>query len=247
MNNSYRNDVAKDFKKSTNIEVFLKCIYFLIFSISVLNIFYEKDFIIYTLIIFNIIYISMSLLDDMIIKNKADSELRKTLLENAFSSDLTSKKMDGYYNNNIVPSMKKLGVDSFESVLYTKNTLSKMLIHEGIKTFLIFIIWLIIITKFHNKNLLLTITQTFFSFEILISYIKIIYYYAKVSNLYDSFYQLFVTNKYNEKNNRALLLEYVIEYECLKSYCHIILSNSIFNKYQADLSKEWDNIHKNIN
>ena len=121
-----------------------------------------------------------------------------------------------------------------------------MILSEGIKSFIIFIIWIIIITKFKNDELFYNLTQTFFSLEVLLKFIKIIYYYVNVSKIYDNFYQLFVTRKYNEKKDQALVLKYVMDYECLKTYCHTLLSSKIFEKINDDVSIEWDNIKKDI-
>ena len=246
MKENYRNDVDEEYKKSIKNENRLALLFIVILIFSIINIFYSHEFIIYLLIVLNLIYVIMSLYDDMIVKNKAESERRKTLLSNAFSINLTSKKTNGYYNNTISPSIKKLGVDSFESTLYTKKNLSMMILMEEIKTFIIFIIWIIIITKFKNNELFYNLTQTFFSMEVLFKFIKTIYYYLAVSVLYDDFYQLFVTKKYNEKKDQALVLEYVIDYECLKTYCHILLSNKNFEKINKDLSVEWKEIERNV-
>lgn len=246
MEENYRNDVDEDYNKSIKNENILTLLFIVILVISVINIFYTHEILIYILIIINLIYVIISIYDDMIMKNKAESERRKTLLSHAFSINITSKKTNGYYNNEFSPSIRKLGVDSFESTLYTKKNLSLMILSEGIKTFIIFIIWIIIITEFKNNELFYNLTQTFFSMEVLLKFIKLLYYYFNVSKIYDAFYQLFVTRKYNEKKDQALLLEYVMDYECLKTYCHILLSNNIFKKINNDLSIEWKNIKKDI-
>ena len=62
----------------------------------------------------------------------------------------------------------------------------------------------------------------------------------------DEFYQLFITKKYDEKKDQALILEYVMEYECLKTYCHILLSNKNFAKINNTLSSEWGSIKNDI-
>lgn len=246
MKESYRNDVDGDYKKSIKNENNLSLLFFGIIVMTIINIFLTNEYIIYLLIVLNLIYVAISLYDDMIVKNSAESERRKTLLAHAFSIIITSKKTNGYYNNEFSPSVKKLGVDSFESTLFTKKNLSLMILSEGIKTFIIFIIWIIIITKFKNDELFYNLTQTFFSVEVLLKFIKIIYYYVNVSKIYDNFYQLFVTRKYNEKKDQALVLKYVMDYECLKTYCHTLLSSKIFEKINDDVSIEWDNIKKDI-
>lgn len=246
MKENYRNDVDGNYEKSIKNENNLSLLFFGIIVITIINIFLTNEYIIYLLIVLNLIYVAISLYNDMIVKNSAESERRKTLLAHAFSINITSKKTNGYYNNEFSPSVKKLGVDSFESTLFTKKNLSLMILSEGIKTFIIFIIWIIIITKFKNDELFYNLTQTFFSVEVLLKFIKIIYYYVNVSKIYDNFYQLFVTRKYNEKKDQALVLKYVMDYECLKTYCHTLLPSKIFEKINDDVSIEWDNIKKDI-
>lgn len=246
MRDNYRNDVDVEYKKSLKNETILSILFVLIIIFSVVNIFFVREFIIYFLLFLNLVYVILSFYDSIISKNRAESERRKTLLANAFSINLTSKKTNGYYNNNLSPSIKKLGVDSFESTLFTKKNLSMMIISEGVKTFIIFLLWLIIITKFNDKELFYTLTQTFFSFEILFKFIKIVYYYIAVDKIYDDFYHLFITKKYNDSEEQALVLEYVMNYECLKTYCHILLSNKNFKKINEKLSVEWENIYSFI-
>ena len=246
MKQNYRNDVDVEYKKSIKNEKILTLLFWTILIISLINIFCVFEFITYLLIILNIIYVIISFYDDIIIKNNAESERRKTLISDAFCANLTSKKINGYYNNNFPPSVKRLGIDIFESTLYSKKNLSMMIFTEGLKTLVMFIVWLIIITKFNNKELLLNLTQTFFSLEVLFKFIKVVYYYFNVCKLYDEFYKLFVTQKYDENKDQALILEYVMEYECLKTYCHILLSTKNFNSINNDLSIEWRNIRNDI-
>lgn len=246
MKENYRNDVNIEYKKSIKNENILTLLFWTILIFSLINIFYVCESIIYLLIILNVIYVIINFYGDIIVKNNAESERRKTLISDAFCINLTSKKTNGYYNNNFSPSVKKLGIDSFESILYTKKNLSIMLFTEGLKTLVMFIAWFIIITKFNNKELLLNLTQAFFSFEILFKFIKLIYYYFNVNRLYDEFYRLFITKKYDEKKDQALIIEYVMEYEFLKSYCHILLSSKNFNKINNNLSSEWEDIKNNI-
>lgn len=108
-------------KKSIKNVKILTLLFWAILIFSLINIFYALGPIIYLLIILNIIYVIITFYDDIIVKNNAESERRKTLISDAFSINLTSKKTNGYYNNNFPTSVKKLGIDSFESMLYTKK------------------------------------------------------------------------------------------------------------------------------
>lgn len=246
MEKSYQNDVDKEYKKSIRNEKIINILFISILILSIINIFFYKEFIMYLLIILNMAFVITSLYDDILVKNKAELERRKTLIANSFSINITEKKTNGYYNNTINPSIKKLGVNSFESTLHTRNNLFIMLIEEGIKAFIIFVVWIVVITKYNNNELFYSLTQTIFSMDVLFKFLKMIYYYVTISNLYNNFYHLFVTRKYNEKNDQALVIQYVMDYECIKSYSHILLSEKNFKKFNDELSIEWNNIQKNI-
>lgn len=93
MKESYRNDVDGDYKKSIKNENNLSLLFFGIIVITIINIFLTNEYIIYLLIVLNLIYVAISLYNDMIVKNSAESEGRKTLLAHAFSINITSKKL----------------------------------------------------------------------------------------------------------------------------------------------------------
>ena len=92
-----------------------------------------------------------------------------------------------------------------------------------------------------DKNIVLCITQSIFSSEILISYFKLLYFNNKVNGIYNKLFTLFITNKYSNKNE-SQLLECAFEYECLKSSAHILLSSSNFNKNNEKWTADWESI-----
>lgn len=75
----------------------------------------------YIIIVANIIYIAISGYTDIILKNKAENELRKTMIAESFGINITTTKSKGYYTNDVKPSIEKMGINNFESVLYTKK------------------------------------------------------------------------------------------------------------------------------
>ena len=78
MKENYRNDVDGDYKKSIKNENNLSLLFFGIIVITIINIFLTNEYIIYLLIVLNLIYVAISLYNDMIVKNSAESERRKT-------------------------------------------------------------------------------------------------------------------------------------------------------------------------
>ena len=122
------------------------------------------------------------------------------MLSNAYGSELTDKKAIGYYNNNEKNSIKKLGVNVFESTFFTRNNTNIMIKQNTIKIIIDVIIWLVIVLLMKDKNIVLCITQSIFSSEILISYFKLLYF----------------NNKSYTQINKLKLMEYIINYlHCL--------------------------------
>lgn len=246
MNDEYRNDVEPLYNNILRKEKVLFYLFVFVLILTVINSFNDSKLVVYLLILSNVIYVVLSFYVDLILKNDAENERRKTMISNAFDVNITSNKTKNYYNNKLAPSIKKLGVDSFESTLFTRENLCYMIKINGIKMLFIVIMWIIIIFNIGEENTLLTLVQGMFSAEILLNYFKMVYYYARVKKIYDGFYILFVTKKYNQDKDLPILIDYVIEYESVKSYCHIMLSSNFFNKTNNILSEKWNEIQNNI-
>lgn len=249
MEEKYKNEAHKLFDNCSKNENIMLSIYVVNIILMLLICFCKDNSISnilnYGLIIVNIIYIAISGYTDIILKNKAENELRKTMISNSFNINITNTKSEGYYTNRVEPSIKKLGVNNFESVLYTSKITEKMILKKVMKTLFIVVMWIIAITQIENIEIIVLLTQIIFSADILLDLIKILYYHINVKILYNNFYKIFVTDGYQEKDI-PIIVEYVMEYECIKSYSHIVLPNSIFIKEKEELEKLWNQISKNI-
>lgn len=241
----YINDVDKDFRLCVKLEKLLSIFYYVSIAISLILCIKFNDVLCITLIIIHILYIISDTINDMIFKNFAENERRKTLLSNAYGIELTDKKAIGYYNNTEKNSIKKLGVNVFESTFFTKNNTNIMINQNTIKIIIDVILWLVLVLLMKDKNIVLCITQSIFSSEILISYFKLLYFNNKVNGIYNKLFTLFITNKYSNKNE-SQLLECSFEYECLKSSAHILLSSNNFTKNNAKWTADWETIKNKI-
>lgn len=250
MEEKYKNESNKLFDKCSKNENIMLIIYMINVVIMILICFNTNSCISnvlnYGLIVINIIYITLNCFTDMILKNRAENELRKTMISNSFNVNITTTKSDGYYTNNAKPSVEKMGINNFESTLYTTKITEKLISKKLIKVLMIIAVWIISITKITNLELVVLLTQIIFSADVLLDLIKIIYYHINVKSLYNNFYKIFVTDGYKEKD-LPIIIEYVMEYECLKNYCHITLPNNIFNQEKSSLAQKWDEINENIN
>ena len=75
---------------------------------------------------------------------------------------------------------------------------------------------------------------------------KQIIFYWRVKNVHDCFFKQFVTEGILRKEQIPSLLENMVEYECLKSFYQVRLSQKIFYEMNQALSAEWDDISKKI-
>lgn len=206
-----------------------------------------RDVVVLISLIFAILYVLLININEMIFSNRADNERRKSLLKESFGVNLTTKQTKKYYNNKEIESINKLGLNTYESVFFTKKIVDKMLPINILKILFLSVIYMILIIRVDNLDLLLIITQTLFSSELLFYFIKLCYFKNRLDFIYKKFEDIYFILLKSEKEEviNVLLLDLSMEYECLKSYCKISVSTSIFNKYNTVWTKEWNKLIKN--
>ncbi len=197
-------------------------------------------------IVLTIAYVAIININEMYFNNRAESERRKSLLKESFNAPITLKETNKYYNNNEFHSVKKLGLNCYESAFFTKNVVDKMIVKDFIKMIILVIIYIILMIRLENLDILLIITQTLFSSEFIFYFVKLIYYKFQLEKVCNEFQDIFFITKKDDKNRDALIINSVMEYECLKSYCEISTSSKIFFDNNDKWSKEWKKILKKI-
>ena len=103
----------------------------------------------------------------------AERKRRKQLLSDAFKVPLTSETTSGYYNNPLMPSITRLGVNLLENSFFAKNVCQRMVIRERTKVLGYAVIWLIaMLCRSTNLEFILMLTQIIFSGEIFIKWLS---------------------------------------------------------------------------
>lgn len=175
---------------------------------------------------------------------RADSSRRKQLLSDSFGIPLTPEKTQLYYNNEISPSVLKLGGNVMENSFFAKHVCNRMAYKERIKVLFYAFIWLTaIFNRSTDLGLLLTLTQVLFSSEIVIQWLKIEVLRSRNETIYDKLYSLFL-NKGSSKapNLTAGILDAFAYYEASKASASIKQSTKIFNRLNPTLTKQWKEI-----
>ena len=121
---------------------------------------------------------------------KAEEKRRKQLLSNSFGIPLTHEQTQKYYNNQITPSIKKLGANILENSFFAKEICSRMAIRERIKIICYITIWILAaIWRDTPIDLLLVITQIIFSGEILGRFISLELLRYRNEHLFEELYR----------------------------------------------------------
>lgn len=248
MSNKRKDDISSLYDKSNNINNIANLIFLInIICTFILAFDFKYRSIVAILsIILTILYVAIININEMYFYNFAENERRKSLLKEAFDIPITLKDTNKYYNNKEKPSIEKLGLNCYESVFFTKNVVDKMIFKDMAKIILLVITYIILMIQLENLDILLIITQTLFSSEFIFYFIKLIYYKFQLERLNNEFQNIFFIINENEKNRNILILDAVMGYECLKSYCEISTSSKIFFEHNKEWSNEWNNILKKI-
>ena len=213
--------------------------------ILILDFKYRDTFVIISLLL-TIAYVILANINEMYFSNLAENERRKSLLKESFDVNTTLRDTNKYYNNEAQPSIEKLGLNCYESAFFTKKVVDKMLPINIIKVSILIIIYIILMIKLENMDLLLVITQTLFSAEIIFSFIKLCYYKFQLDKVCKEFQNIFLIIGLKNKDANVLILDATMDYECLKSYCKILTSSKIFLKNNEKWSKEWQKLLNKI-
>lgn len=217
----------------------------IIISFVLLFDFKHKDVFITLSIILTLGYIGLSNINDIYFSNLTEMERRKSLLKESFNINITLKETNKYYNNEEIPSIKKLGLNCYESAFFTKKVVDKMMFANIIKITIFILIYIVLMIQLKNLELLLVITQTLFSAKILFYFIKLCYYKFQLDKICKEFQDIFFIRGISS-NMEVLLLDATMDYECLKSYCKIATSSKFFNKYNKVWSDEWNKVIKKL-
>lgn len=197
------------------------------------------------LVLLNLI---LSLYLKFVLIPKADYERRKQLFSDSFGVSISTEKTQGYYNNELPPSLLRLGANTFENSYFGKEVCAEMAKEERKKVLIYFVIWIIAIS-FRNTeiSLVVCLTQLLFSEEMLIRLITVEKLRSDIESVYNDFYSLFL-NRIDSLENKGIaqIMNLFSRYECCKAFASIKQSTEIFNKLNSDLSKRWEEIKKSL-
>lgn len=219
----------------------LKIIFYVNLVLLILNLIINCNLIIAIQMILSLILILGNFINDFFIFPRAEQRNLERNMEDSFSISFGDDSIEGYYDNNIPPSLQKFIANSFENIFYTKRILNYSFARICFKLIIyiiIFIVSIILIISLNVNNglkIFFSIIQILFSGQYILGVVKSILYKYQIDTLYKTFLK-----EYKAESSRDYaLLGYAIEYEVLKSSLKVMLDSKIYEEKKDDIEKDW--------
>lgn len=187
----------------------------------------------------SVIYFLSDMLQDYLFQS-AEYNRKDDFIDNSLKTKLSEKNSSGYFSNDDMEAgITKLGVNCFENSFFTRSISNKMLVKESIKSAVIFSLFVLVAIIADNK-VSITLLQIALPFSIIQQTIKLFILNKRVSKIFFHFKQIFSDIHENKRN--PLIINNVLNYEKTLSWASIPLDSKVFNKFNAELTLEWERI-----
>ena len=196
-----------------------------------------------------IIHFVISQINRFYLVPRAERMRRKQMVSDAFGITLSHDKTSLYYNNEYSPSVKRLGANTMENALFSKEVAASMLCPKRIVTGGYIAVWILAFALRHNNiNVLLWITQAVFSGEIIVQWLNLEVLRFRHERTYEKLHAHFL-HEIGENSQRAIatILDAFVAYESAKSSAGYLLSTKVFNKLNPKLTATWNQIRHELN
>jgi len=190
------------------------------------------------------IHLLLSISTKLYLIPRVEGKRRKQLLSNSFNVPLTPEQTRIYYNNPLAPSIHRLGANILENSYFAKAVCGEMATRGRLKMAIYFVLWLVVVfMRSTPVGILVIVTQTVFSGELIAKQASIEMLRYRNENLYSELYQQFLHKvDFQSATGTACILDAFATYEATKAAAAIKQSSSIFFDLNSKLSKEWDDI-----
>jgi hypothetical protein len=170
----------------------------------------------------------------------AEERRRKQLLTNSFDVPLTPEQTQAYYNNPLAPSIQRLGANVLENSFFAKAVCGKMAARERATVLIYFIVWILAaLWRGTPLEILVVVTQTVFSGEILARLVSIEVLRYRNEDLFEELYHEFL-HKVDFRSSTGTA------YEAAKASAAIKQSTRIFTALNPDLTRQWKEITEQL-
>jgi len=170
----------------------------------------------------------------------AERKRRNDFFDNSLNTNLSEDVSQNYFtNDDLAPSIKKLGVNCFENTFFTKSVASAMLKPLVMKAVLVILLF-VLLALFTEPSVVAMFVQLALPATVIQQTLRVFMLRNRVSDIYDRFVQVFEHTK-NGRRDCQIILN-VTAYESVLAWAAIKLDSDTFNKLNPELSPKWENL-----
>lgn len=190
-----------------------------------------------------IIFIALLSASCTIVHLGSESERRKMAIDNAYEKSFACGKSVKYYNNDDTKKgLQRLAYNTFESCFFTNAIANIMLKRTRIKAWLLILPFLAAIFM-RELNFFMQMCSLGIVTMILSEWLRLEILGYRTRNILQNFRTHYSTKSKKDKtSNNSILQMMVLDYETALSWSHILLSENIYERDNASLSKKWEEI-----
>ena len=171
---------------------------------------------------------------------------RSDFVDNSFGTNFSSSKSNKYYNNDSIENgILRMGANSFESCYFTYNLAIKDLKEKWIINLIVAVIIISLAVQGFN-NVLAMLLQLTLPIYLISDAVNHSVFCLRVKNILDSFCRLYNDLKEEEittKKEPEIILT-VLNYETTLSTFNLLISESLYTKYNPHLSEQWEKLQE---
>lgn len=190
--------------------------------------------------------ITIWIVNDYVFLYVAEREKRKLPIQDGLGVVLTDYTTEDYFDNQFPPSDERYFANIYESNYYSKDISGRTIPYAVLKTILALGVLILTVWKAQNTALVLVAAEAIFSSSVLMKTIAVYVYWRHMCELIDIPYRVFITEGKIETAQRAMLLDYAVEYEAVKAHYKVPLDSKIYKKNNERLGKEWKELENRL-
>lgn len=195
-----------------------------------------------------VLSLGLSIFSRSMLTPKAERARRKQNLSNAFGASLSNERTNLYYNNSYKHSILRLGANTFENSLFSKETAGEMLKKTRLVFVGYFIIWLVVLlVRQSNLDLITWITQVLFSGDIIGYWVSLELLRHRTERVFERYHDFFLHNiDDSSAEGMATIIDIYSDYESAKASAGIKLDSEIFHKLNPTLTVQWEELKEQL-
>lgn len=189
---------------------------------------------------------SISLATRLHLSPRAEAKRRLDFFTNSLQVSMTHESSVGYFNNEETDPDRKMAAQLLENCHFTKSIAQKMVPFELTRVALYVVLWCICWLQLNVKiDLIAVATQVIFTEQIVSRAFRVFWLRLECEKIFDEVRDSFASGSSGNRFRAATLRSFT-NYEAIKAIAGITLSSKTFDRENAKLSEEWEEIKKTI-